>query len=170
MTTSIRVICDGNTEGDEITLWHGRTPDTVQEAPEGQTLLRGEMSDRISVGDMRHGQDLWIHVNGMHGKGKSLGDLDIIAADRAYHNGDLPAPGTFGWAIFMLKHGHRVQRRGWEGKGMYLWLHSGLIFDSDGSETSKPFIVMHTATGEEQPGWLASQPDMLEEDWEQYDG
>ena len=29
----------------------------------------------------------------------------------------------------------------------------------------EPCFVMHTAQGTEQPGWLASQADMLSDDW-----
>ena len=71
---------------------------------------------------------------------------------------------TFGEAIELLKQGKRVQRRGWNGKGMFLWLCTDQFCDMG----NKPFIVMRTAQGEEQPGWLASQPDMLEEDWDEY--
>jgi len=65
---------------------------------------------------------------------------------------------SFGDAITLLKTGGRVQRRGWNGKGMYLYLERRDGFD--------PCIVMHTAGGTEQPGWLASQPDMLGDDWQ----
>ena len=160
MTTSIRIICDGNTEGDKVRVRFGwGKPEQI--IPEGQALERGDISERMSVGDT----PLWLRIDGEHGTGESLGDLDVFAADRAYHKGDCPAPGTFGWAIFMLKKGHKVMRRGWNGKGMYLYL----VRDDDWEAFNwKPCIVMHTAQGEEQPGWLASQPDMLEEDWEEY--
>lgn len=74
---------------------------------------------------------------------------------------------TFGEAIERLKAGHKVMRRGWNGKGMHLWLHPGLIHQEGGQ---RPFIVMYTAQGGHQGGWLASQADMLEEDWEAYNG
>lgn len=70
----------------------------------------------------------------------------------------------FGWALFKIKHGHKVCREGWNGKGMWLCLiHPGnamhLGFDM------QPCIGMKTANGLMQPGWLASQADMLAEDW-----
>ena len=43
-------------------------------------------------------------------------------------------------------------------KGMYIYLQV--------IEGHMPFITMHTAQGDEQPGWLASQADMLAHDWE----
>lgn len=64
---------------------------------------------------------------------------------------------NFGEAIEALKDGDRVQREGWNGKNMYLYLDRMPGFD--------PYIVMYTAQGTHQPGWLASQADMLAEDW-----
>ena len=63
----------------------------------------------------------------------------------------------FGEAIKALKGGYSVQRAGWNGKGMYLYRKHFDGYD--------PCIVMHTAQGTEQPGWLASQADILAEDW-----
>lgn len=74
---------------------------------------------------------------------------------------------TFGEAIEYLKQGRRVARRGWNGKGMSLhledWVEGQLDFSGRKYE---PCIVMHTAQNKFQPGWLASQNDMLAEDWE----
>jgi len=65
---------------------------------------------------------------------------------------------SFGWALAMLKKGHRVARRGWNGKGMHLFMRGRVNGD-------EPVIVMFTAQGKTQPGWLASQADMLADDW-----
>lgn len=82
----------------------------------------------------------------------------------------------FGEAIQALKDGERVAREGWNGKGMWLVLvpeSIGIAF-SEGSVYQRAglakgsinaHIDMKTATGEMQPGWLASQTDMLAEDW-----
>lgn len=91
---------------------------------------------------------------------------------------------TFGEALEALKKGQRVRRRGWNGKGMFLFLlpaadgipttsiHDpalraviesevgGDTFDALGS------IRMFTADKKILTGWLASQTDMLSEDWE----
>jgi len=64
---------------------------------------------------------------------------------------------NFGDAITILKAGGRVQRQGWNGKGMHLYLVS---FPS-----CEPCIVLHTAAGLEQPGWNASTADVLANDW-----
>ena len=89
---------------------------------------------------------------------------------------------TFGAAIEALKQGKRVCREGWNGKGMFLFLlpagkvpktaiHDpalravmdeqieGDTFDALGS------IRMFTADKKVLTGWLASQTDMLSEDW-----
>jgi len=73
---------------------------------------------------------------------------------------------NFGQAIEAMKSGQRVQRAGWNGKGMHLyledWLEGTLRF---ANRKYEPCIVMLTATGAHQPGWLASQADMLADDW-----
>lgn len=71
---------------------------------------------------------------------------------------------NFGKAIDWLKQGERVSRQGWNGKGMYL-----VLMKSDGMEVDgfplKDCIAMKTQSDEMQPGWLASQADMLATDW-----
>lgn len=90
----------------------------------------------------------------------------------------LIGPGmSFGHAIEALKAGKRVARSGWNGNGMWLVLDPGSVVSEvrygsayhkagiTGSFTINPHIDMKTATGEMQPGWLASQTDMLADDW-----
>lgn len=69
---------------------------------------------------------------------------------------------NFGQALELLKTKKHVARKGWNGKNMYLYL-----FFEDGFLNLEPCIVMYTAQGKHQPGWLASQADMLAEDWEE---
>ena len=77
----------------------------------------------------------------------------------------------FGEAIKALKNNKFVAREGWNGKNMHLYLEDGLshiigdgVFKGQ-SRTYEPCICMYTAQGKHQPGWLASQPDMLATDW-----
>lgn len=77
---------------------------------------------------------------------------------------------TFGQAIELLKSGYKLARKGWNGKGMFLFMVSGGAWDFecdihgvDGLHTL-PFICMKTADDKLVP-WLASQSDILEEDW-----
>lgn len=76
---------------------------------------------------------------------------------------------TFGDAIEALKAGRRVARKGWNGKGMWLVLiraGNAMHITRHGSFDMQDCIGMKTATNVMQPGWLASQADMLAEDWE----
>ena len=69
---------------------------------------------------------------------------------------------SFGLAIEAMKLGKSVCRTGWNGKGMYIYLDKIMQLDK---EPICPFISMHNAQSECQPGWLASQADILAEDW-----
>lgn len=96
---------------------------------------------------------------------------------------------NFSEALHLLKQGFRVQRTGWNGKGMFIALMPGLklppyntqepgprvndrtakFIGEDTPLDSQPYIAMKTATGQWQPGWLCSQADMLADDWEIYE-
>jgi hypothetical protein len=67
---------------------------------------------------------------------------------------------TFGDALDLLKRGHCVTRKGWNGKGMYLSLQ---VPDAH-SKMTLPYIYMKTAQGDLVP-WVASQTDILTDDW-----
>lgn len=74
----------------------------------------------------------------------------------------------FGEALRRLKAGEHVARDGWNGKGMWLVLiHPGNAMHTSGAGSfdMQSCIGMKTAQGTMQPGWLASQADMLAEDW-----
>ena len=80
---------------------------------------------------------------------------------------------SFGLALEAAKKGMRIARKGWNGKGMYVFLAHGMDFhtDADLSELDDQDVevldclVMRTADGSICPGWLASQTDMLADDW-----
>lgn len=67
---------------------------------------------------------------------------------------------NFGQALDALKLGSRVARAGWNGKGMWLALQR----PDERSKMSLPYIYMKTADDKLVP-WLASQTDVLGEDW-----
>lgn len=86
----------------------------------------------------------------------------------------------FGAAVCALKEGKKVARTGWNGKGMWLVLVPGTkdVNFTEGSPYRKagltsgeilPHIDMYTVNAEGRramlPGWLASQTDMLADDW-----
>lgn len=66
----------------------------------------------------------------------------------------------FGWALEVLKHGQKVAREGWNGKGQSLELQ----VPDEHSKMSLPYIFINTVDGHRVP-WLASQTDLLSEDW-----
>lgn len=92
-------------------------------------------------------------------------------------------PMAFGDALEALKAGHRVARKGWNGKGMWLALSGALegreipagqfwnahnavhAHAQGGTAKVLPCITMKTADNAILMGWLASQTDMLAEDW-----
>lgn len=68
----------------------------------------------------------------------------------------------FGKAIKLLKEGKKVARKGWNGKGMWLELNKGYDYKFSIVESH---ILMKTVQNYFIP-WLASQTDVLAEDWE----
>ena len=91
---------------------------------------------------------------------------------------------TFGMAIEAMKRGKKVSRKGWNGKGMFLWLKpstqikaewckdeklKGLVEENGGEILGLGTVCMYThdSTGRKAilTGWIASQTDMLAEDW-----
>lgn len=90
--------------------------------------------------------------------------------DEMFHAAFRPMPNmTFGMAIEALKSGQRVARKGWNGKEMWLChvpqgLAAAVAFEHAVLD-ALPWIAMKTADNHFVP-WLASQTDMLAEDWE----
>ena len=80
---------------------------------------------------------------------------------------------TFGDALEAMKDGERVAREGWNGKNAYVFLahEPDFVTDADISAFDQlevevgDMLVMKTAQDTFQPGWFASQADMLAEDW-----
>lgn len=92
---------------------------------------------------------------------------------------------NFGQALEAIKKGHCIARAGWNGKGMFVYLNKGnseflspgrtetiegvseTLFElgNIGTVTRLPNINMRAATGSTVTGWLASQTDLLAEDW-----
>ena len=91
-------------------------------------------------------------------------------------------------ALRRLKDGYKVQRSGWNGKGMFIYLVEGSLVEfenlrgaakdaaikateiENGEQGSArrvcPHIDMKAADGTLVIGWLASQTDLLAEDWQ----
>lgn len=77
---------------------------------------------------------------------------------------------NFGNAIEALKAGSKVKRKGWNGNGIFIQLQ----VPDEHSKMTQPYIYIDTlglqTTNPNAPKgrvpWLASQTDMLAEDWE----
>lgn len=79
----------------------------------------------------------------------------------------MPETFDFSEALRRLKDGVMVCRTGWNGKGMHLYLvtnWNGAISTMPYDYHLLPWIGMKTADNGFVP-WLASQTDMLAEDW-----
>lgn len=87
----------------------------------------------------------------------------------------------FGEALRHVKAGGRAAREGWNGKDMWIAMTPGnpqlassqfwsphareYAASNGGKARVNPCLLMKTADGAIQMGWLASQTDMLAEDW-----
>lgn len=78
----------------------------------------------------------------------------------------------FGEALRHLKEGKKLSREGWNGKNQYIELATNISYET---LNGKIVNAQHDAIGNKaiafvgtsgiQLGWLASQADMLAEDW-----
>ena len=78
----------------------------------------------------------------------------------------------FGDAIKYVKRGLKVKRKGWNGKNQYIQLATGISYKTADKtsvncdhEAIGNKAVAFVGTSGVQMGWLASQADMLAEDW-----
>lgn len=86
---------------------------------------------------------------------------------------------NYGQALEAVQQGSRIARSGWNGKNMFVIFVPGSTIEkfNEGSAyqahqthlhlplTIRPHLDMCNADGQMQPGWLASQSDMLATDW-----
>lgn len=76
---------------------------------------------------------------------------------------------NFGQVIQALKNGHKAARLGWNGKGIFIELQ----VPDENSKMTSPYIFIDTTSLQTENSnapksrvpWLASQTDMLAEDW-----
>lgn len=66
----------------------------------------------------------------------------------------------FGEALALLKEGDMVAREGWNGKRMFVKLQ----VPDENSKMRRPYLYMSPVDGDLVP-WVASQSDILAEDW-----
>ncbi len=89
---------------------------------------------------------------------------------------------SFGEALVCAKCGHKISRSGWNGKDMWVSYTQGKILDlkfndiwtqnikdvaneNGGKVEILPYLIMKTVDNKIVMGWLASQTDMLSNDW-----
>ena len=124
-----------------------------------EVISNSNVEDKMAYIDRTYDDDL-VHAN----------SVKIHIESYAFERTDDPM--DFGSAIMNMKEGHKVARKGWNGKHQYIQLASGISYKApDG----KIVNCKHDAIGNQaiafvgtsgvQMGWLASQADMLAEDW-----
>ena len=103
-------------------------------------------------------------------------ELGVVERDEPAPDGmDQPTTFSFSAALAMLRMGYKCARRGWNGKGMFVFLVPGSTFKvnrhpllgiyPEGTEVDyHGHIDMKMADGRIVP-WTVAQPDMLSDDW-----
>lgn len=162
---------DGNNHAEVVEFSMANVSHSEQDGSLTIETLEGTLT--VSPGD-------WV-IKGVKGEHYPC-KPDIF--EQTYQPADLSM--NFGQAIEALKNGNKVCRAGWNGKGMWIVLMPALSLPPHSSQEpgakvndrtakhigedtpldSQPYIAMWTAQGQWQPGWLASQADMLAEDWQ----
>lgn len=145
---------EAKTEGDieSISLFiHMPTGET-------ETITNPNVEEKLKYVEKTYNDDL-VHANC---EDIYIEDVYFLAASDGF---------DFGTAINLLKEGKKMARKGWNGKGMFLLYvpsEKWGIIEKIGLGIPKgnllPWIGMKTADGKFIP-WLASQSDMLAEDW-----
>ncbi len=84
----------------------------------------------------------------------------------------------FSTALVSVKNGSKIQRQGWNGKGMFVYFVPENSYPAITEIAKQTFgdmvpygayLAMKTAQGNVVP-WLASQTDILAEDWQIIEG
>ncbi len=127
-----------------------------------ETILNPKVAEKVAYIDKTYNDDL-VHAN-----------CDKIQIEN-YGFDFMDDEMDFGTALMNLKAGHKVSRKGWNGKGQYIELAQNISYQTGNAEHGTIVNCNHDAIGNKaiafvgtsgvQMGWLASQADMLAEDW-----
>ena len=136
---------------------------------EKETIMmqcRSQDADQGELLDIRETQHVEYTVMNMQSDEWVIAELDncpVLYGEATF---------SFGDAIKYLKRGLKVARKGWNGKKQYIQLATGISYRTTAGEIVN---CEHEAIGNKaiafvgtsgvQMGWLASQADMLAEDW-----
>jgi hypothetical protein len=139
----------------------------------GTKIIQAEPESRVRMGDIHETPGYRV----VYSDGYTSW-CPVAAFEEAYREtSGMP----FGLAIEAMKKGCRVARAGWNGKGMWLAMQPGSVItpaqarggaakgraDEGAAEiVILPHIDMRAADGSVVVGWLASQTDMLSDDWQ----
>ena len=144
-----------------------------------EAWMQSKLAQGVTTRRAENGEEMMVPYDQLSEACKDLDRGTVQAVYRAINAASGPLL-TFGAAIEALKAGKRVARAGWNGKGMYLWLlpaamvksewcrepHLKAVADANGGEIEAlGSIRMMTADKKVLTDWLASQTDMLAEDW-----
>jgi len=160
-------------------------PVTEMEAKQGFKRMMAETNISISGEDVKNGSP---KVGDMIARNPQNHKDQWLVAKQYFEDNFEPlheynrvSDLAFGEALEILKRGGKIARKGWNGKGMFLAIQKGSVINSeqarggvakyladDGQDKIKigDHIDMKAADGSVVVGWLASQTDMLSEDWE----
>lgn len=137
--------------------------------PEKETVMiqcRPQDSDQGELLDIRETQRVEYTLSNVASDEWMIADEDncpVLGGEATF---------SFGDAIKYLKRGLKVKRKGWNGKNQYIELAKNISYVNPSGEVIN---AEHEAIGNQaiafvgtsgvQLGWLASQADMLAEDW-----
>lgn len=126
---------------------------------ETESITNPKVAEKIAYVDKIYDDDL-VHANC---KDIYIEDAIFCLKDDTY---------DFGTAIGFLKDGMKVAREGWNGKNQYIELAKNISYvNPDGGVVNAEHdaignrAIAFVGTSGVQLGWLASQADMLAEDW-----
>lgn len=135
-------------------FWRKENGTIVMHCKDGRNLKITESEDIFFTVNNMMAADDWEIVNS-----NEITDLSVTTF-------------TFGEAIRQLKNGKKVARKGWNGKKQFIQLATAISYKSpDGEivncehEAIGNKAIAFVGTSGVQMGWLASQADMLSEDW-----
>lgn len=123
---------------------------------EEEIIINPAVAEKMAYIDKTYDQEL-VHTN----------CKDIYIADAIFTLATDDGV-DFGTVICELKEGRRATRKGWNGKGMWIELCTppGEFTDKYGDTYGRrPYLYMKVADNTLVP-WVASQTDLLAEDWE----
>lgn len=138
---------------DSITLFiHMPTGET-------ETITNPNVEEKLKYVEKTYNDDL-VHANC---KDIYIEDVYFLTASDGF---------DFGTAINLLKEGKKMARKGWNGKKQYIELASNISYKAPEGcivncehEAIGNQAIAFIGTSGVQMGWLASQADMLAEDW-----